>query len=590
MRFDINEETGNPGDLSKLLEHLKGGRIRASPIVGSSEVCVFAAADVDGLCSARILSGLLKAESIRYELGTVRGYEELLAKLRVVPDSGAAILLNCGALIDLTEHSRRGVTLYVLDSHRPVHHRNFHAPGIFVFDDDLAHEEPPGSNLSASPIRKRQRGLEDEFDEEDPSFSEEEEDTPFREYYRSNYYTTPAALTMYQLALATQKHSEYYLWLACVGLTFYYENGLLNETDFLALAHDLDQKYMAEWADEDDSKRKGSITFQEELGLALYRHCSLHQAVSHSAYVFGKLELNRDTGKRQLQQLLALAGIPPDEYNQMFASMTLPMRAKLRGGSSSRFAAACRAFGLDEVNHHEFSRSTRLGDEENPSLMVHELCASDLVHAVTCALEDLGSASGAFDMLSGEGSASELRKGIVQALDWRKAVCAQVKMILDRRSGRIRDNIRFIRIERPVNIIFGTSVPALRQLGRYLATVYKHRGGSDRYRRIPLIMAVRNSTLGRYICVGINQEELRSDFHQRFKTANQLSGVRVDFDSLDPSVVEVGAADFDKWVQALFALRDQDTLDGEFDSEESQDEPEASGRLNEEHIPEFDGV
>ncbi len=37
-------------------------------------------------------------------------------------------MVNCGALIDLSEKFNERITCYVFDNHRPIHHENVYSP------------------------------------------------------------------------------------------------------------------------------------------------------------------------------------------------------------------------------------------------------------------------------------------------------------------------------------------------------------------------------------------------------------------------------------------------------------------------------
>ena len=584
VRYDVNEETGNPGYLGEVLGALKSA--------GQSGIAVsiIAAADVDGLCSAKIVSNLLRRESVRYELTIVNRQSELQERLQSLSnesESRPAVLLNCGAPIDLSLYSPR---IFVFDSHRPIHHNNLKAPGVLVLDDDIDAETPEfDEDEGGSPAGSEDGLSEEEFDSSNematPRKKKQNRNTSFgskrqktdepssyslHHYYRGSYYATPTALLLYQLALAAQQQTEDSLWLACVALAGYHEAGWYPSSQYFAVAHDIDTKYLPEWSRNTGKKQ---LRLQEELRLSLMRHQPLISAISNSFYFFGKLELNRDHGKRVLQQLLAFAGLPPVEYNQLHASMSLAARQKLKGKS---FVDACRSFGLEDVTGFEFSRSTRLGDEEAPSVMVGDMTAADLASAIV--------ASASEPILTG--TAADVRKGIQTALDWCKIVSAQAKLVIDRRASKIKDGVRFIRIERSLSAAFSSTPALIRQLGVFLAGVYKNKYTSiDAHKKLPIILAVKNAN--RYVCVGVDCENQRNEFQARYRQAERFSGVTVEYDNLDPAVVEVGVSDFDKWAQALFGLKSSDGLEGDFDTEEEEEVGEDSGTKLVEDIPEF---
>ncbi|KAG5440570.1 hypothetical protein PCK2_000395 [Pneumocystis canis] len=122
-------------------------RIKAVSLSGSCSVLIFVALDVDALCACKMLSvsTLMKHDFISHKIQPISGYQDLMdINQTVVLNSDSRIqlrfliLLNCGALIDLSQYltPQDHVSVYVIDSHRPWNLDNaFADSNIFVFDD-----------------------------------------------------------------------------------------------------------------------------------------------------------------------------------------------------------------------------------------------------------------------------------------------------------------------------------------------------------------------------------------------------------------------------------------------------------------------
>jgi len=117
--------------LREQYEHIKS----AAAATGGCTVLLLVAADSDSLCAARMLTTLLKADSVEFKLVPVAGYTDVQKEIVSVDgDAGASeplplrsiIMINCGAVpkIDELVVFPAGTTIYVIDAHLPVYHSN----------------------------------------------------------------------------------------------------------------------------------------------------------------------------------------------------------------------------------------------------------------------------------------------------------------------------------------------------------------------------------------------------------------------------------------------------------------------------------
>jgi cell division control protein 45 len=160
---------------------------------GGASVLILAHADVDALCSARILSYMLRADGISYELRPCRSYQSLLEiSASIARDQlsyRALVLLNLGAHRDLgklfDENEDGGPNLpldtmkvYIMDSHRPVHLKNLyslHGDNVVVFLDTVEGVPSDGDDISAN------ESSTDEEDSDSESEDQDEGETEFQD-------------------------------------------------------------------------------------------------------------------------------------------------------------------------------------------------------------------------------------------------------------------------------------------------------------------------------------------------------------------------------------------------------------------------
>jgi hypothetical protein len=105
-------------------------------------IYVLVSNDTDSLASLKILTKLMKEDEVMFSVNPVFSRksiaEELLKISKEAKELKSLIFLNCGADIDLSQTDIYKVTdasFYLVDSHRPIHHKNINAEKIFVIQD-----------------------------------------------------------------------------------------------------------------------------------------------------------------------------------------------------------------------------------------------------------------------------------------------------------------------------------------------------------------------------------------------------------------------------------------------------------------------
>jgi len=586
VRHDVNQETGNPGALTAALRLIRERSVwlTGDSLADDPSVLILAAAEPDGVCASHILTSILKLEGIGYTLQGIEAYTDLRSALEGLrPSVRTVVMLNCGAVVNLVDFISHlpDVVLIVIDSHRPIHLKNVTEPArILVLDDDLGRggyfpteamlaedsEHQDGDDI----IYNLLNGEDEEMENEDPNAKrprtlEVSRKKILREYYEGYYYGSPSSLVLYALAADMGYQNQQLLWLAVVGLSSYVESGHFSRDTFRDIAQDVDNHYLNRAAED-------GVKFVEDLKLPMYRHWSLMEAMTHSAYVYAELKLYRDHGHGTMQKLLVYAGLSPSNYKQTFSSMSLGARKLVAG---DQFKRRCAHYGLEELKDYQFVRSLRLKDEERPSLSLNELTATDAYYMIASSLHMKGFGF-AMDVAVNAAPLSEMHSVISRALEVHKDVVAQAKMILDKRAWRLVDGglFRFVVVDSPLSPVFYSSAHAARWLAMFLMTVLQYRNRASPI--APLLLCVRKGQS--YLCIGADPQDTKSEFVFRFRNACDATAVRIQLNSFDFALAEVPVPDFQTWSLALLggdagAGEDGDETDEEeepVDDEEGQ--------------------
>jgi len=100
-------------------------------LVSNHQLYILASNDTDSICALRTLLNLLTLDNTPYTAFPVFSDSHLQYKIDQIVENqdgkpASLFLINCGGRLDLTEQEciRRKITIYVLDSHRPIHHNN----------------------------------------------------------------------------------------------------------------------------------------------------------------------------------------------------------------------------------------------------------------------------------------------------------------------------------------------------------------------------------------------------------------------------------------------------------------------------------
>ncbi|CAF1435983.1 unnamed protein product [Adineta ricciae] len=325
---------------------------------------VFVHLDVDSLCAWKIFQHLLQCEHITYTcLPVLYKYDLENGHMQHI-NSGikSMIFINCGSTLDLYDflsldsigNDDNALTLFVLDSLRPIEHRNvydakqirililpnkidaekkrvpqyeelFHE----VYDDDNNDEnesenedndddDDDGSNMRIESTEGREKRLKRQW--------LKKRDKALGNYYKYRSHSYSSALVMFELAYLLSKDTNEQLWYAIIG------------THVLRLNHH--QNTTRSITDENNPALNTSnsklsmdcvnIKFDEDINFHLLRHWSFYDSICHTQDMILAFKLWSSRGLAQLKEFLADLGIPKREYEQNYRDMNIKYKVNIK--------------------------------------------------------------------------------------------------------------------------------------------------------------------------------------------------------------------------------------------------------------------
>ncbi|KAK9456284.1 CDC45 family [Dipodascopsis uninucleata] len=422
-------------------------------------VVFVACLDVDALCAAKILAGILKRDLIPHRTCPVTGYSELKTRFQELEEDVAnVVLIGCGALIDLAdlfdgaddgndrantnskinessrqakENSMAKRRIYVFDSHRPWNLHNVFLYGhVVCFDDGDIEEgqsdklreaaeglievqsllseigsddgdesdevdDDEGDNDSISTDREI---IDDFSDQEDNSLSQHNSDAesddegrqsrqaspqsseissigskrkepssprdPSNERKRSakamrkNYkavistyygrgttYSTPVASQMYTLLSLLGDITPNDLWLSIVGTTAADSYAPQIYRQIYPLLRDEVERLNPPDRPTRFSADDTAMTIQHDYRLFLLRHWSLYESLVHSPFVFSRLKLWTDDGRKALHKFLAKMGISLQQARERWTHVDISVKRELK----DRISTISNVFSINGI-------------------------------------------------------------------------------------------------------------------------------------------------------------------------------------------------------------------------------------------------
>ena len=581
---------------------------------GHATVPIFAACTVDALCGLSILRTLLQKDGIQYQVVPVSSWVELEAAYAenrpAESDLGrACVFLDCGATEDLVERLggvAEADTIYVVDSHRPIHLNNASASNDAVVclqddpdgvggamplsEDDSTDDEGDegeeggvgGEGGLGARARPERRGAGAESPRSRQRRKRQRtarlQQARERYYRRGSFAGRSCGYLLYGL-LGTQhiEVSNEQLWMAIVALTDQYVHERIGQEEYnvqmgfladevsrvnFALdggggGHQTGERSALEPAGPSNSHNL--ISCKDEFKFMLLNHWSLYESMYHSVYMASRLEIWNEKGKRRLDRMLAKIGIPRLRANQKYAHLSDEYCSKLIHGIQEY----AEAFGIGDVYFPSFHRV--LGCKTRVS-------ASDMVFSISAMLENwqehgVQTASDNFcearRALSSP-SAVDFHRGLNLSQELQKSVVRQAISVLARREIiRVGGGMRRVRLDHSPELSMMNHPLALAKLAQYLyqAKLYEQ-GAQSKNRELPLVLAALQPAMRTYIVVGTSGRQesgtapVRNKFGEHFAQVAAELNLAVKQDFFDTAVIELPQEAYERFMLHLGELLD----------------------------------
>lgn len=322
------------------------------------------------------------------------------------------VLINCGGTEDVVDllglAELPGTRVLVVDSRRPLHHRNTSEENkqvLVLYDDtsEVAEDFPELSESSSD-----EESEEDDVDGDERPSSRRRTSEKYTggmsryrqrqqarrerllqraEYYgRGSFYGKAAGHMIYDIAHMLNKETNEYLWLAIVGLTDQYihqrisqeryKSSVLRFNELVLNSGSLDMPTVAMLEDGTEIRipDQERIKQDQDYRFMLLNHWSLYDAMVHSTYVATRLRTWKESGQQKLQLLLAKMGLPLIECQQSFSHM----KPELKRILSEKLNEYAPQFGLSDVRYSSFQMQNGYK---------YRLSASDVVYSIAAILE-----------------------------------------------------------------------------------------------------------------------------------------------------------------------------------------------------------
>lgn len=539
----------------------------------------------------------------------------------------SVVMINCGAKVDVLTFffGEEGevppdITFYIIDNHRPFDLNNIHADQQVLLFEEEGGKRPEDYPEPLEDISDGEEEDEDDFGDDnmdaDEEFGEPEDggrkrkrltkrsDNEARkkrkkaeladeEYYAHNKYGCSSAGIMLRMAQSLSKEDNDMLWCAVLGMTDLYVHDHITRAQYTRLFGKLAQlvtqknkdmsggeefNLIAEISKADESaaddvehvvtrRRNGHIQQGYEFQFFLMRHWTLYDAMYHSRYVATKMGVWKETGKDNLDEMLAKMGLSIKEVTCPFQNMAQAKRKVLsihmKEYMNRDVASLFEEFQMGkELSYPSFTRQHG----------ANFTSAADLVHAVTALLEDdayhhvddhdaeeeSGIRPGwrecfnnAYDCVS-KGNRQMFEKGIAAAIRRQKDIVIMGTGLIDKQQVRTYPYMRCATIEQKSNF---TTPLSLCKLAMFVVDAYACT--RKNYSPKPFVLAALIDGSNSYLVAGIrsrgaSEKGGKNSFNKAFKAAAQDVDARFRHDGFEGSVIEIQRDDFKKFQEYLY--------------------------------------
>lgn len=582
-------------------------RLRKSATASSqSPLLIFpSTSDVDSLCALKIIFHVLESDSVRYACYPVSSFQEIhkYAGPDLCSSSGnpvTILLINWGCHRDLRKllNLSPKATVFVVDSHRPIHLRNLSDQNesvvvLYTLEDesqaDLAYDIEDVSALANASylISDDELDLESDSDEESESEGEEDEEEEedngdrsrkrrrvskekdpvklFRElrkkyYHLGTFHGKPSGCLMYDLSHSLRKNTNELLWLACVSLTDQFLHERLTDERYQAAVMELEQYINSSGNLEavttvtlkDGTKirapQSSRITYEDEPRLMLLQEWNLFDSMLCSSYIATKLKTWSDNGMKKLKLLLARMGFSLVDCQQKYRYMDTEVKQLMK----AEFERFLPEYGLTDFYYRSFLRLHGYRSK---------VSAADVVYGVTALLESYVTSDGscaskefglAYDALS-LNNLDKLKVGMQHAIKVQRAILRQGSVAITKR-GCIRSGrkFRWVKLEDSLDAKLLGYPQALTKFCYFLMDGLREKGA----RMKPLVCACLAQEPNKVLIVGVcGKPRLGAvqgnAFGLAFRNAAQETGAEFFHELFESSWIVLEAAKMNSFMVRL---------------------------------------
>lgn len=572
--------------------------------------------DVDAMCGAKIVSRLFQNDLIPHQTIPVVGYDSLENAFKQLDNDITTILcIGCGSIVDLEElfdivdDDERRVNIHVIDGHRPWNLNNlFGSNRVICYDDGKAPEldkywqayqylatvdDAAGDDelqehdwFNESQNSDLVRNNADEDTETDGSHSTENDDserevlrkrrgrdTHLREEYSNlldeyyacgEYLDSTATIIMYTVASMIGATSQQILWLAIMGITSVEpQYPYIYETIYPVMKDEITRLKNAKLSKAvTTSGREIFFQVEKDVSLYLFRQWSIYESMLHTSRFSAQMNLISETGRKQLQRMLAKMGVSLPEAKEQWNHLNPTLKKSLE----SKLLSMCSMYDLDGIIRERVVRKFGLKGS---------LSAGDCVEAVAALLE-LGAAS---DSQPGEETLQDdskfwvsrfwyawdaleqydkLLEGMSHGKTVQRAIVSTATVLFEKQNIReIGSQYLLAVVKEGPDIKIFTNPLALSRLGMWVADGCAQ---DPNHAMKPVVVAVSNTATNKYCVLGMLPRSFLEDhpstpvyniFGRAFHTTAEAVNANVRMDAFNSSFIEVASEDLSRFLMAL---------------------------------------
>ncbi|EGC39154.1 hypothetical protein DICPUDRAFT_27471 [Dictyostelium purpureum] len=565
-------------------------------------VLILVARDCDSISACKILTEILKSDSISYNIKPVSGLEDLEnvdISLLENEEIKSIIMINCGGNLDITtvfSNLTAEQVVYIFDSHRPYSIENINnTHNALIIDDGTYNEqlknqqeEDEDDDEYDDEEEEEEDGDDDDDDEYDENDKENNNDNNSeidennlksknkkrnKRKYRNNkknkkkekvektYYGRSAAMSMYKISTTLQKQNlDDLLWYSVLGLTDQLIHEKISLESYEEQYKEFKQLILNEFPNDDgetefDTPQNKQIVGDriiptDDFRFMLYRHWNLYESLYNSRFVACKLRIWKSKGKFLLDSLFAMMGIPLDQVKQKYVSMNIHYKKSLK----QLLALNGPKFGLINLYFNSFLKKYQCNAE---------ISASDTVYAVTALMEsdnlEIDQTDEeiweqnfweAYDSISSK-NIDLLKIGLKQSIELQKEITRQVAAMIEKRSVILSGPFRYAFITESSELKYFIHPLALTKLGLFMMDAFIAMGKA----RKPFLIGSLNEKKQAYLIVGISgshSSDIQSNqFGAHFRKSAEYTNAILKYQSFDTSIIEVSKSDLHKFVEHL---------------------------------------